>query len=408
MNAPKLLAGMAIFLCSSALHSALAYSVLTHEAVIDSVWDNALKLALRARFPDATPDQLKAAHAYAYGGCIIQDLGYYPFGSHLFTDLVHYVRSADFVRALLADSRDLDEYAFALGALAHYGADIEGHSIAVNRSVPVLYPKLRRKFGPDVTYEDNPSAHLKTEFGFDVVQVARGNYAPEAYHDFIGFEVSEDLLERACEETYGLTLKDLFRTLDLSLGTYRFSVSTVIPKMTKIAWSLKRKQIRQNKPTMTRRRFLYNIRRPSFEKEWGHAYQRPGFGARLLAFLLRLVPHVGPLRALGFKVPTPLTEKMFEDSFDAAVARDRQAFAAVQASTLSISNIDLDTGNATKPGEYALADKTYDDLVKKLAEKKFATVTPALRENILAFYSGTSGARHVQPQLDALKALHTD
>ena len=408
MTARTIGVGLCIWLGFGGAGPARAYSVLSHEAVIDSVWDRALKPALTARFPNATPEELKTAHAYAYGGCIIQDLGYYPFGSHSFTDLVHYVRSADFVEALIAGARDLDEYAFALGALAHYGADIEGHSIAVNHSVPLLYPKLRTKFGNDVTYEDDPSAHLKTEFGFDVEQVARGNYAPQAYHDFIGFEVSKELLDRAFAQTYGLTLKDLFRTLDLSLGTYRFSVSTVIPEMTRTAWSLKSKEIIQRQPKMTRRRFLYNIKRSSYEKEWGHGYRRPGFGARFLAFLLRLIPRVGPFRTLGFKVLTPRTEKMFQDSFDAAVARDQRAYGGVVKGTLKIANMDLDTGKPTKYGEYQLADKTYDDLLKKLAGKKFAGVTQELRANILAFYAGASGPVRVQVQLDALKAYRPE
>ena len=187
-----------------------SYSVLTHEAIIDTLWIDTIQPVLIKRFPESSEEQLNGAHAYAYGGCIIQDLGYYPFGSHFFSDLTHYVRSADFLQALLDESRGLEEYAFALGAVAHYGADVEGHSIAVNRAVPLLFPKLRRRFGEEVTYADNPSAHLQTEFGFDVLQVARGHYASKVYHDFIGFQVSKDLLDRAFQKTYGLTLKDLF------------------------------------------------------------------------------------------------------------------------------------------------------------------------------------------------------
>src|SRR5215472_4782557 len=232
---------------------ARGYSILTHEAIIDTLWIDTVQPVLIQRFPTATEEQLREAHAYAYGGCLIQDLGYYPFGSHFFSDLTHYVRSADFLAALLRESGDLKEYAFALGAVAHYGADVDGHAIAVNRAVPLLYPELRRKFGSEVTYADNPVAHLKTEFGFDVLQVARGHYAPRAYHDFIGFQVSKDMLERAFRFTYGLTLKDLFRTLDLAIGTYRFSVSTIVPKVTKTAWSIRDKEIMSRQPTMSRR-----------------------------------------------------------------------------------------------------------------------------------------------------------
>jgi hypothetical protein len=379
--------------------------MLTHEAIIDSLWIGTIQPVLLMRFPTASEEQLREAHAYAYGGCVIQDLGYFPFGSHFFSDLTHYVRSADFLAALLDESRDLNEYAFALGAVAHYGADVDGHSIAVNRAVPLLYPKLRRKFGNEVTYADNPQAHLKTEFGFDVLQVARGHYAPAAYHDFIGFQVSKDLLERAFQKTYGLTLKDIFRTLDLALGTYRFSVGAVLPKVTKTAWAIKNKEIMNEQPTMSRKLFIYNINRASFEKEWGKDYEHPGFGAYLLALVFRLMPRFGPFKGLAFRVPTPEIERMFEDSFDAAIARDRRSFAQAEGGGLRISNRDLDTGRPVTSGEYLLTDRTYDKLLTQLAEKSFEGVTPELRENILNFYAQmkTPDQHGIGPQLTALK-----
>jgi len=383
------------------------YSVLTHEAIVDTLWVDAIQPILMKRFPDATEDQLNEAHAYAYGGCIIQDLGYYPFGSHFFSDLAHYVRSADLIQSLIDNSQNLDEYAFALGALSHYGADVDGHAIAVNIAVPLLYPKLQMKFGNVVTYADNPPAHLKTEFGFDVLQVARGHYAPKAYHDFIGFSVSKELLDRAFQDTYGLKLKDMFGTLDLALGTYRFSVSTMIPDMTKAAWELKKAEIAKDQPTIDRKQFLYNIKRTSFTKEWGPMYKAPGFFARIFAFFIRVLPKVGPLRGLGYKLPTPQTEKMFEDSFDAAVIRDRKAFAGIAGGDLKISNRDLDTGKLASPGEYELTDRTYDKLLVKLASKQFEGVTPELRENILAFYAAmkTPDPHGIDAQLAALKAF---
>ena len=301
----RILASLSALVLLSFPPEARSYSVLTHEAIIDTLWVDAIQPVLIRRFPGASEEQLRNAHGYAYGGCLIQDLGYYPFGSRFFSDLVHYVRSADFVQALLDESRDLEEFAFALGAVAHYGADVEGHSIAVNRAVPLLYPDLRRRFGNEVTYADNPSAHLKVEFGFDVLQVARGHYAPEAYHEFIGFQVSKDLLDRAFQKTYGLKLKDLFRTLDLALGTYRFSVSKMLPTATKTAWSIKRKEIMTDQPSISRKQFLYNIKRASFEKEWGANYDRPGFGARLLAFFFRLIPSFGPLKGLAARGRNP-------------------------------------------------------------------------------------------------------
>src|SRR6201987_2198559 len=184
--------------------SCSGYSVLTHEAIIDSAWKESIVPVLLKRFPNATPEELLQAHAYAYGGAIIQDMGYYPFGNQFFSALTHYVRSGDFVIALLEESKDLNEYAFALGALAHYAADTSGHPLATNRSVAMMYPKLAKKYGPVITYEDKPSAHSQVEFAFDVDQVAEGHYAPKAYHDFIGFKVSKSVLERAFARTYSI------------------------------------------------------------------------------------------------------------------------------------------------------------------------------------------------------------
>jgi Zinc dependent phospholipase C len=366
-----------------------AYSVLTHEAIVDRNWPGGMKPLLLEHFPGTTEEQLREAHAYAYGGAILQDMGYYPFGSKFFSDLLHYVRSGDFITALIRDAQDVDEYAFALGALAHYAADNAGHPIAVNRAVPMLYPKLERKFGPDVTYEDNPGAHLKTEFGFDVIEVARGKYASESYHDFIGFKVSKPLLERAFEDTYAIPLNSLFKDLDLALGTFRFTVSQVIPEMTKAAWSAKKKQIQQLEAGMTRRKFVYRISRDSYHKEWDKKYERPGLGARFLGFLFRLIPKIGPFRALAFKVPTPEVEKLFLASFDDTKERYRLLLVEVKENRLQLQNENFDIGRPTRRGDYKMADESYSKLLEHL--DKASTIPPDLRANILAFYKDSDG-----------------
>lgn len=352
--------------------------------MIDTIWDTSIKPVLLKKFPASTPEQLIAAHAYCYGGGIIQDVGYYPFGSHLFSDLTHYVRSGDFVMSLVAEAQDLNEYAFAIGALAHFNADNYGHPIAINKTVAILYPKLKQKYGDTITYVENPIAHIRTEFGFDVVQVARGHYPSEAYHDFIGFQIAKRVLERACEDTYGLKLKDMFKTLDLALGTYRWSVGSLIPEMTKAAWASNQDSIRKKDPGMTRKKFRYNLSRSSYEKEWGKQYERPGCGARLLAFFFRVMPKVGPFKSLGFRTPTAEAELLFEKSFEATVDQDKADLVSLGAGTLKLSNKDLDTGNAARQSEYELADKTYTKLMEKLAESK-TDVPPALLANYNAF-----------------------
>jgi hypothetical protein len=363
-----------------------AFSVLTHETIVDAVWTTDLVPALRARYPHLSTEALREAHAYAYGGCLIQDMGYYPFGSKLFTDLAHYVRSGDFVEALLRDARDVNEYAFALGALGHYLSDTVGHPAAVNRAVAILYPKLLARFGADVTYAEDRAAHIKTEFGFDVVQVAKGHFAPEAYHDFIGFEVAKPLLERAFEETYGVPMKDLFASEDLAIGSYRRAVSGLIPEMTKVAWQTKEKDIVAATPGITRDRFIQVISRAAYEREWGAQYERPGVGARFLAFLLRIVPKIGPFKALAFKPSTPETERLYMDAFTQTVEAYRGALRKVRAGSLSLGELDLDTGHPARSGEYQLADRAFEQLLKRLAERRFEGLSADLRARILEFY----------------------
>ena len=364
----------------------LGYSVLTHEAIIDSAWDRNLKPLLLARFPNSSADDLIQAHAYAYGGCILQDMGYYPFGSKFFSDLVHYVRSGDFVVNLVRESQDLNEYAFALGALAHYAADNEGHSIAVNPSVGMDFPNLRRKYGKIITYADNPTAHLRVEFGFDVVQVARGDYAPQSYHDFIGFQVSKGVLERAFHDTYSLDLTDIFSDLDLALGTYRHAVGGLMPTLTRAAWASKKKQIEKTAPGITRRSFVYNLSHASYHKEWDGRSREPGIGTRILAFLIRILPKIGPLKALQVKVPNGPSEQLFETSFDKTLNLYRNLLGEQQRRQLALENRDFDTGRPTQPGEYSLADNAYARLATMLAGRDPAAVDPEVRKNVLAYF----------------------
>ena len=364
--------------------AARAYSVLAHEAIIDSAWDKIRGLLLE-RFPKATPDELRIAHGYAYGGSLVQDLGYYPHGSRFFSDLTHYVRSGEFVRALLRDSQNLNEYAFALGALAHYSADDDGHR-AVNRSVPLLYPELGRKYGSVVTYEDNPVAHLKTEFGFDVLEVAKGRYAPDTYHDFIGFEVSKPLLERAFQDTYSIPLKSVFNDLDQTVGSYRYTVRTTIPKAVRVAWVLKKDEIQRGQPGMTRKKFLYNMSKASYRKEWGTNYQRPGRGTRIVAHIIAIVPKIGPLKALSLRMPTPQTETMFQDSFDKALDQYQHLLDDQRAGRLNLRDRNFDTGAPTKAGAYFMADQAYARLVDDLAKDHFHVISVEMKTDILSYY----------------------
>lgn len=379
-------ARLSVLLATLLSTSSYGYSVLTHEAIVDSLWDASIQKMLVARFPAATPAELEQARAYVYGGCILQDMGYYPFSSKFFSDLTHYVRSGDFIVALIQQSQDLNEYAFALGALAHYAADDSGHRIATNLAVPILYPELRTKFGGVVTYWDNPISHLRTEFGFDVLQVAQGRYAADDYHRLIGFQVSKPLLERAFRDTYSLELKDVFGSLDLALGSYRYSVSNIIPGMTRVAWQLKGDTLVKETPGLTKKKFLYNLSRSSYEKDFGKGYRRPGIRTRLVAWVLKIVPKVGPFKSLAFRAPTPEVEKMFMASFNATVDTYRALLARAGTGPFELVNQNFDIGKPTVAGQYVGADLTYDKLLDKLAGHKFAGVSADLRGNILDYY----------------------
>jgi hypothetical protein len=391
-----------------------AYSVLTHEEIVDLLWTDEIQPLLLTRFPGLSEDQLKEAHAYAYGGAVIQDLGYYPFGSREFSDLVHYVRSGDFVRELLLESQDVDEYAFALGALSHYASDIAGHP-AVNQSVAIEFPKLRAKYGKSVRYAQDKTAHLKTEFGFDTVQVAKNRYASQQYHDFIGFQVSKPLLERVFLVVYGMQLKDVLTHEDMAVGSYRYAVAHMIPKMTQVALQTHKKELMHETPNFARQKFLYRLSRSDYEKQWGKDYTKPGVGTRILSTLFRYMPKVGPLKGLGFKSPTPQTEDLYFKSINLTVDQYRAFLEEVRHDKVVLANTDLDSGLATKAAEYSLTDEAYAKLLAQLSEHNFDLTSPELRANILEFYSDTSAAietkrdaarwQNVLTELDQLKSV---
>jgi hypothetical protein len=280
----------------------------------------------------------------------------------------------------------LNEYAFALGALAHYSSDNVGHP-TINRVTAIEFPKLQKKYGNEVTYSDDPKAHIRTEFGFDMVQVAKNRYTSDRYHDFIGFDIATPLLERAFRETYGLQLSDVLGDEDLAIGTFRRSVSKVIPGMTRVALLNRRADQVGETRNSSQKKFLYHVSRGNYEKEWGKGYRKPGIGSRILAFLLRHIPKVGPATALDFKVPSQKTEDMYIKSVNDTMDDYGKLLHEAANRDPKLSNTDCDTGRDTAPAEYKLADSTYAKLLDELSKKNFAQLTPELRTNILTFYS---------------------
>ena len=383
-----------ILLCVSFVH-AFGYSVLSHEEVIDLMWDSDIRPALLKRFPSATPAQLKRAHAYAYGGSVIQDLGYYPLGNRKFTDILHYVRSGDFVATLIRDSRNMNEFAFALGALSHYAADSWGH-ISINLSVPREYPKLHAKYGDWVTYENDHDAHLNTEFSFDVLERAKHRYNSHRYHHQIGFQVPEELLERAFADTYGISLDHLLHFDDLTIEIYKITVGTIIPEGVQIAIATHKQQIGKEKRDPARTEFLLHVSHADYKPEFGNRYRRPGPFATVFGFILKLIPF-GPAKVLGYRTPTPTTEDLYFRSTNDVLRQYHRLVEQVDAGDLNFPNRNLDTGELTREGRYALADVTYAGLVHRLQRDQFRHIDAAMRANILEDFA------HGEPENGSIK-----
>ena len=292
----------------------------------------------------------------------------------------------------------MNEYAFALGALAHYRGDTIGHP-AVGAATAREYPRLRSRFGPFVSYYDSPKAHIRTEFGFDVVQVAQGHYVKDDYTNFIGFNVATPLLERAFKETYGVDIKTVLKHENLAVNTYRYSVSKVVPEMTRAAVLHYGKEIQQRVPSFDRRSFVYRVKRSEYEHTWGKQHHRPGIGAYLIDFIIKIMPKIGPFSALKLEMPNAADQKSYLNSMQTTVNSyekdvDQLKVQSAQDSNLPLKNLDYDTGKATALGEYPLADSSHAELsLKALTDQKDANVSPSLRTCLLDYYASLKTLR---------------
>lgn len=370
--------------------SAGAYSVFTHEELIDLTWTTAIRPLLLERFPNSTPEQLRIAHAYAYGGCDAQDMGYYPFGNKFFSNLTHYVRTGDFINNLLLQSRNVYEYAFAIGALSHYVGDSIGHSEAVNPSTGVDFPNLRKKYGPMVTYDEAPYAHVRTEWAFDIGQLYKRTVAPTAYMRYIGFRVPSALLQRAFVATYGIPLHDLMGRILPAMRLYRFSVRTLIPAFAEAEEILHGKQFAPDTPGAAYDEFVKQLKTAWFERHWAYTYKKPGVGPHLLAIFVKIIPKVGPASYLAIKIPEKQTEEWYIESVDRSADIYRRLLTELAKNprgTVDIPNRDLDTGQKVRPGGYALTDKTYAQLVTQVTAKSNRVIPGELQQDILDYYA---------------------
>lgn len=402
-----LLSAFFILLQLAGPRPAAGYSVLTHEELIDLTWSDSIEPLLLQRYPNLTPEQLREAHAYAYGGCVIQDLGYYPFGKPSFSDLLHYVRTGDFVRALFRDSRDANDLAFSIGALSHYLGDSIGHPDAVNIAVGIAFPELRAKYGPNVNYAEGEHQHVRAEFAFDVNDIVKHRLAPERYLDHIGFAVPIPLLAQAFYETYGVRLDAVLRQSHPKLRGYRYSVRTLLPRVAYAEALLYRHQFPPDVPSPALDEFNQQTASLAAEHQWAQYRRHAGIGTYLFAGVLFIVPKIGPLSDLSLRGPTPASEKDYVESLMRTATDLRQRVTHATQSD-GLPNLDLDTGLPVKPGTYSLEDYTYAELLHKVTLDPLAPIPFGVKRDLMAYFSDVDKAIYLKRKPKLLAQVHDD
>jgi hypothetical protein len=366
---------------------AVPYSVQTHQELIDLAWKQSIRPLLLKHYPTLTEAQLQEAHAYAYGGCAIQDFGYYPFGNKFFSDLTHYVRSGDFVLSLLHNAQTPDELAFAVGSLSHYIGDTIGHSAAVNTAVPIEFPKLEKRYGPSVNYAQDTHAHVRTEFAFDIDQLSKRRFAPSAYTKFVGLEVPLPLLRKAFFETYGLKLPDIIGTKETSIRIYRYAVRRFLPNIARAETILHKKNFPEDIPSPDLDLFTKDLLQASTDNNWEAYRKQPGIRSHLYAGFIFILPKVGTLKMLAIKGPNEHTEDLYIKSVNRSITGMRRVLINFDTIGRYLSNRDLDTGFVVKPGGYPLTDKTYAKLLDMITQHPDNVVPTQLKHDLIAYYA---------------------
>lgn len=392
---------------------AAGYSLLTHEQLIDLTWKDSIVPLLLSRYPNLTKAELDRARSYAYGGCVIQDIGYYPFGDQSFSDLTHYVRSGDFVVNLFRNAQNANELAFAIGALSHYIGDSVGHSQATNIAVPIEFPKLREKYGNTVSYAEGKDQHIQTEFAFDINEIAHHRLAPLRYLRHIGFRVSMRQLALAFYQTYGLS--ENFRgRRRINLRDYRFAARTFIPRIAYAVTLLHRKDEPADPTGPDIVELQKEAAQVALDSNWQAYRHKAGIETHLIAALIFILPKIGPLRLVSVKGPTQQTETDYAHSVAVSITVLRRVLirftpeasryagpipplgSLTHPGELSarqrdpnhpLPNRDLDTGHVVRPGGYPLTDSTYAGLLHRLVQNPAQPIPPGIKEDVQRYYS---------------------
>lgn len=400
-------AALALLLFIAAARPVSGYSVLTHEALIDFTWRDSIRPLLLERYPNLTPAQLREARAYAYGGCVIQDMGYYPFGRQRFSNLLHYVRTGDFIRSLFRNAQNADETAFAIGALAHYYGDTIGHSEAINKAVASEFPALAAKYGPNVNYAEGPRQHVQAEFAFDVNDIVKHRLPPEKYLNHIGFEVPVPLLAKAFYETYGIRLSSVMGQHRPALKGYRFSVRKLLPSVAYAETILYRRHMPPDTPGTELDQLDQEIAGLAASEKWDVYMTRPGFGTHILAGFIFVLPKVGSLKDLKLHVPPEVAEQDYVQSLLHTTAALRQAIAQARSSG-AVPNEDLDTGDHVYPGTYPLEDYAYADLLHQMVQDPASQIPFGIKRDLTAYFSDLSKAKYIRAKPRLLAQVKAD
>ncbi len=429
-----------LFVPGGGMRQAGAYSLLTHEQLIDLTWESSIVPLLKSHYPNLTPRDLDRARAYAYGGCVIQDIGYYPFGDPFFSDLTHYVRSGDFVLALFRNAHNANELAFAAGALSHYIGDSIGHLEATNRAVAIEFPALAGRYGSSVNYAEGRRQHVRTEFAFDIDQLAHHRMAPLALMRHVGIKVPVHQLALAYYETYGLTEDFSLKSgRQFNMKAYRFATRTFIPRVAYAVTLLHRNQEPPEPDTPEARQVEREADAVARLNHWQTYRKKPGLETYLLAGLVWLTPRFGPLSMTAVKGPTAATEADYMHSvFDstrslhqhlalftpfaarrqlALETSNRSGATGLSESAHPLPNRDLDTGEVVEPGGYSLTDATYARLLHRLTRRPQRLIPPGIKADVQAYYANPNAPntskqkprkwRKILAELKTLDAMST-
>jgi hypothetical protein len=386
-----------------------AYSLLTHEQLIDLTWQSSIVPLLRSRYPGITPEELERARSYAYAGCVIQDIGYYPFGDPFVSDLTHYVRSGDFIVHLFRDAKDANQLAFAVGALSHYIGDNIGHSMAVNRAVPIEFPKLAAKYGPVVSYAQDEHAHVQTEFAFDINEIAHHHFAPVHYLRHVGLNVPTQQLAAAYYETYGLS-EDFSkaRTSRINVRGFRFAVRSFIPRVAYATTLLHRSHIPAEPPGPESQKLDAEVARIAAENNWDKYRKKAGIGTYTLAGFIYIIPKFGPLKMAAVKGPTAATEEEYIRSVNLSTDALGAALNNLVKPHQTLPNRDLDTGAPVRAGSYRLTDDTYAKLLHRLVVDPHHSIPPGLKADIQNYYADPNAPIHTKKNPSAWARVQTE